>query len=191
MFDEMLGPGGIRPEYQEIATWVEKTGLDALLERRPEAEDLFRKVGITFAVYHEGSSEERLIPFDMIPRVFSAQEWDTIERGCIQRAKALNAFLTDVYGEQAFIKAGKIPAELVLNNPAYEPAMVGVQPPGGVWSHICGICDKQGCQAFALEILYSNGKQPHCLVRHHGVVKLRDPDKIDFVTRNNSVASRG
>lgn len=139
MFDEMLGTSGIRDEYRAIDQWVEGEGVSALMARRQEAEALFRKVGITFAVYGEGGSQERLIPFDMIPRVFSASEWDVIERGCIQRTRALNCFLADVYGAQDFIRAGKIPKELVLNNPAFEPAMVGVRPPADVWSHICGV----------------------------------------------------
>jgi len=95
MFNEMLCDGDVRSLYRTIESWIAANGVEALLQRRPEAEALFRRVGITFAVYGEGGDPERLIPFDMIPRVFSSREWDIVERGSIQRAKALNAFLAD------------------------------------------------------------------------------------------------
>ncbi|MEO0486821.1 MAG: circularly permuted type 2 ATP-grasp protein [Pseudomonadota bacterium] len=139
MYHEMSDPNGTRPDYKRIEQWIEEDGVDTLMQRRQEAEDLFRKVGITFAVYGEGGDPERLIPFDMIPRIFTAAEWEIVEAGSVQRAKALNAFLADVYGDQKILKAGLIPSELVLDNPAYEPQMVGVRPPGDVWAHICGI----------------------------------------------------
>ena len=135
----MLGDDGTRPEYQQIADWIAEEGVDALLQRRAEAEALFRKVGITFAVYGEGGDPERLIPFDLVPRIFSSNEWDILEAGCTQRCRALNAFLGDIYGDQKILKAGLIPEDLVLNNPAFEAEMVGVQPPGGIWAHICGV----------------------------------------------------
>ncbi|MCV6587212.1 MAG: circularly permuted type 2 ATP-grasp protein [Marinibacterium sp.] len=139
MFNEMSKSGALRPEYEQIQTWVETDGVASLLQRREEAEALFRKVGITFAVYGEGGDPERLIPFDMIPRIFSADEWSVLERGTIQRSRALNAFLADIYGAQKILDAGLIPRDLVLDNPAFEKEMIGVEPPGGVWSHICGI----------------------------------------------------
>jgi len=139
MFNEMTKQGALRPEYEQITRWIEEEGVDALLQRREEAEALFRKVGITFAVYGQGGDPERLIPFDMIPRIFSADEWDIVDEGCTQRCRALNAFLADIYGPQEFLKAGHMPAELVLDNPAFEKEMIGVTPPGGVWAHICGV----------------------------------------------------
>ncbi|MEO1000087.1 MAG: circularly permuted type 2 ATP-grasp protein, partial [Pseudomonadota bacterium] len=140
MYDEMLdASGALRPEYAEIAAWIEEVGLEALAARRAEAEALFRRVGITFAVYGEGGDPERLIPFDLIPRVFGAAEWARIEAGCIQRARALNAFLTDVYTGGEIVKAGKIPEGLVYENPAYEKVMQGMHPPGGTFSHIIGV----------------------------------------------------
>jgi len=99
MFNEMLREDEVRDLYQVIDRWIAQEGEGALLERRAEAEALFRRVGITFAVYGEGGDPERLIPFDLVPRIFSAAEWDIVERGSIQRAKALNAFLADVYGQ--------------------------------------------------------------------------------------------
>ncbi|QPH53548.1 circularly permuted type 2 ATP-grasp protein [Pontivivens ytuae] len=139
MFNEMYRDGEIRPEYRMIADWLEANGPDALNEKRAEAEALFRRVGITFAVYGEGGDPERLIPFDMVPRVFSSTEWQKIEAGSIQRTRALNAFLTDIYTERAIVKEGIVPADLIDGNEAYEPVMEGFRPPGGIFSHICGV----------------------------------------------------
>lgn len=139
MFNEMISQSGTRPEYAQIERWIAEEGVEALMTRRSEAEALFRKVGITFAVYGEGGDPERLIPFDMIPRIFTAKEWDIVERGCIQRCKALNAFMSDVYGKREILKAGIVPTELVDNNPAFEKVMAGINPPKDVWAHICGV----------------------------------------------------
>ncbi len=107
--------------------------------KQAEAEALFRRIGITFAVYGEGGDPDRLIPFDMFPRVFTGAEWARLERGIKQRARALNAFLVDVYGRGEIVRAGRIPARLVYLNEAYEKAVVGFVPPRGVYSHIVGI----------------------------------------------------
>src|SRR5262245_62723598 len=117
-FDDMHGTdGAIRQAYAEIAAWLAETPPQALEAKREEAERLFRRIGITFAVYTEGGDPERLIPFDIIPRVIDAKEWDMLERGLIQRVTALNAFLKDVYGPREILRAGKIPEDLVLKNP--------------------------------------------------------------------------
>lgn len=137
-FDEAGHGDDIRPPYKEIMSWIDQLGMDALEKKRQKAEALFRKVGITFAVYGEGGSPERLIPFDIIPRVFSAEEWRRIERGVKQRAQALNMFLYDVYHRAEIVRAGIIPPELLYLNASYEPAMVGVDPPRKVYSHIVG-----------------------------------------------------
>ncbi len=138
-FNEMEESSGIRPPYRSIADWIRETGTDLLDRRRAEAEAIFRKIGITFAVYGEGGDPERLIPFDLIPRAFSAAEWSILDRGIRQRARALNAFLYDIYHRGEIIKAGIIPSELVYQNAAYLPQMVGFSPPGRVYSHIVGI----------------------------------------------------
>ncbi len=140
MFDEMLASAdGVRAPYAEIDRWIQKSGLDKLQLRRAEAEMLFRKIGITFAVYGEGGDPERLIPFDLIPRVFSGREWRQLSRGIEQRARALNAFLWDVYHRGEIVKAGIIPADLVYRNEAFLPEMIGIDPPGKIYSHIVGI----------------------------------------------------
>jgi uncharacterized circularly permuted ATP-grasp superfamily protein len=140
MFDEMHGEGGeVRAAFRAIGEWLGTTPAEVLQAKRLEAERLFRRIGITFAVYSEGGDPERLIPFDIIPRVLGADEWAFLENGLRQRVAALNAFMRDVYGPREIIKAGKVPAELILSNPAYIEAMIGLEPPGGVFTHIAGI----------------------------------------------------
>jgi uncharacterized circularly permuted ATP-grasp superfamily protein len=140
MFDEMRADDGeIRPPYTRVSAWLDATGQTLLRQRQAEAEALFRRIGITFAVYGEGGDPERLIPFDLIPRVFAAAEWRRLERGIRQRARALNAFLFDVYHRGEILKAGLIPEDLVYRNPAFLPEMIGVDPPGRVYSHVVGV----------------------------------------------------
>lgn len=138
-FDEMRDGELARATYAEIQGWVERTPLEQLRQKSAEAELLFRRLGITFAVYGEGGDPERLIPFDIIPRIIAASEWQALSAGLEQRVRALNAFLGDVYNEQRILKAGIIPAALVLENEAYQPHMVGFTPPGGIYTHISGI----------------------------------------------------
>ncbi len=140
MFDEMYGPDGAsRAPYAAIARWLDGLPHEALRVKADEAERLFRRIGITFAVYTEGGDPERLIPYDLIPRVLSAAEWRLIERGLKQRTKALNAFLADVYGAGEIMAAGKVPEALVLRNPGFEAVMQGLAVPGGVYTHVAGI----------------------------------------------------
>ncbi|MDF0597248.1 circularly permuted type 2 ATP-grasp protein [Psychromarinibacter halotolerans] len=138
-FNEMETGGAVRGPYAGIQDWVNEMPAELRSLKQHEAESLFRRIGITFAVYGEGGDPDRLIPFDMFPRVFSADEWRKLERGIKQRARALNAFLADVYGRGEIVRAGKIPARLVYTNEAYEKAVVGIVPPKGVYSHIVGI----------------------------------------------------
>jgi uncharacterized circularly permuted ATP-grasp superfamily protein len=138
-FDEMLEPDGVRPPYRLVHDWLAKTGASELERRRREAEQLFRRIGITFAVYGEGGDPERLIPFDIVPRVLAGAEWQRLARGLEQRVRALNAFLLDVYHGQEILRAGVIPAERVLANPGFRPEMVGFEPPGGSYVHVSGI----------------------------------------------------
>jgi uncharacterized circularly permuted ATP-grasp superfamily protein len=107
--------------------------------RRSQAELFFRRIGITFAVYGDPDAAERLIPFDIVPRILARSEWTQLERGLKQRVAALNAFLADVYGPRDILRAGIVPSDLVLQNPGYCLQMVGKKPPGGVWTHIAGI----------------------------------------------------
>lgn len=139
-FDEMRGTNGVvRPQYQDIATRLLALPTELLLLKQREAETLFRRLGITFAVYGEDAGAERLIPFDIVPRVFSASEWSHLERGLKQRVRALNAFLHDIYHGQEIIRAGVIPADQVLKNNLYRPEMQGINLPNQVYAHIAGI----------------------------------------------------
>ncbi len=138
-FNEMYQGDGVRPPYASVEAWSRDMPPELRNMKQSEAEALFRRIGITFAVYGEGGDPDRLIPFDMFPRVFSAQEWFRLERGIKQRARALNAFLVDVYKRGEIVRSGRIPAELVYCNEAFEAAVCGFRPPRGVYSHIVGI----------------------------------------------------
>ena len=138
-FNEMFHDGQVRAPYARLEDWTRAMPAALRQMKQAEAEALFRRIGITFAVYGEGGDPDRLIPFDMFPRVFTATEWARLDRGIKQRARALNAFLVDVYGRGEIIRAGRIPADLVYRNNAYEKAVTGIVPPKGVYSHIVGI----------------------------------------------------
>jgi len=137
----------VREHYRGYDRWLAQQPGDVMLSRREEAEVIFRRVGITFAVYgtkdedadSSNAGTERLIPFDLIPRVIPAHEWRDMEKGLVQRVTALNRFIHDVYHGQEIIKAGLVPAEQILNNAQFRPEMMGVDVPGGVYSHISGI----------------------------------------------------
>ncbi|MEQ8333869.1 circularly permuted type 2 ATP-grasp protein [Nisaea sp.] len=139
-YDEMFGDGGeIRQPYGEYYDWVNSEDPGQLLRKSAEAETFFRRTGITFNVYGDTENTERLIPFDVVPRILSAREWSRLARGIEQRVRAINAFLYDLYHQQEIIRAGRIPERLISENSAFEPKMIGVDPPGGVYTHIVGI----------------------------------------------------
>jgi uncharacterized circularly permuted ATP-grasp superfamily protein len=143
-FDEMHAAGdAVREHYRGYQRWLSEQPPDVMRSRREEAEMIFRRVGITFAVYgakdEDGSGTERLIPFDLIPRVIPAHEWVEMEKGLRQRVSALNRFIHDVYHGQEIIRAGLVPAEQIFKNAQFRPEMMGVDVPGGVYSHISGI----------------------------------------------------
>jgi uncharacterized circularly permuted ATP-grasp superfamily protein len=138
-FDEMTLGGVPRDVYRRMARWLEETPPEVLASRRAQAELLFRRIGITFAVYGDKDASERLIPFDIIPRLFSRSEWSRLEQGLFQRVKALNMFLADVYGKQEILRAGIVPSDLVLRNEFYRPEMAGWRVPHDVYVHIAGI----------------------------------------------------
>ena len=143
-FDEMRSADGrVRPHFGPIADWLAKTPAKRLAEKRREADLLFHRVGITFAVYGDAhgadDGAERLIPFDTIPRIIPKAEWDQLARGLKQRVDALNRFLHDIYHGQEILKAGVIPPEQVLKNAGYQKEMAGVDLPNRVYSNIAGI----------------------------------------------------
>ncbi|GIX35107.1 MAG: hypothetical protein KatS3mg126_0886 [Lysobacteraceae bacterium] len=135
-----MGWGGeIRAPYALVEAWLKSLPPERWAAKRAEAELLFRRIGITFAVYTEGGDPERLIPFDLIPRVLAQAEWQHLARGLEQRVRALNAFIHDVYHEQEILRAGRIPAELVLHNSAFRVEMMGQSQPHDVYTHVAGI----------------------------------------------------
>ncbi len=139
-FDEMtLADGSTRAVYGKIARWLGETPPELLASRRAQAELLFRRIGITFAIYGDKNAAERLIPFDIVPRVISRSEWTRLEAGLVQRVKALNLFLADIYGARDILKSGVMPADIVLGNPYYQPEMAGRPVPHNLYVHIAGI----------------------------------------------------
>ena len=141
-FDEMRGAAKskrARAPYRQIAEWLDEQAPEELRRRSAEAEALFRRSGITFAVYGAGETSERLIPFDIIPRILSAAEWRRLSAGIEQRVRALNAFMYDIYHRQEILKARRIPEDLIVQNSAFVPEMMGAEPPRGIYSHIIGI----------------------------------------------------
>ena len=139
-FDEMLGGGEIiRDPYREFHRWFQDEDIRRLKKKARESEAYFRSTGITFNVYGNTEATERLIPFDIVPRILSLREWQRLVRGIEQRVRAINAFLYDIYHRQEILRAGRIPVELVANNEAFVPQMMGVEPPGRVYTHIVGI----------------------------------------------------
>jgi uncharacterized circularly permuted ATP-grasp superfamily protein len=139
-FDEMYSdPSSVRPHYREFNNWLASQEPHVIEQKRAEAELIFRRVGITFAVYGDNAGSERLIPFDIIPRIIHAAEWAKLQEGLVQRVTALNLFLHDIYHEQNILKAGIIPSEQILNNAQYRPAMLGVDVASDIYAHIAGV----------------------------------------------------
>ncbi|WP_371398417.1 circularly permuted type 2 ATP-grasp protein [Fretibacter rubidus] len=138
-FDEMLDNGAPRESYASYHAWYESQDKKLLKRKMTEAEAVFRRTGITFNVYGKRDADERLIPFDIIPRIIAAREWARLTLGIEQRVKAINAFLHDIYHNQEILKAGILPSALIENNDAFLPQMIGVTPPGKVYTHIVGV----------------------------------------------------
>ena len=138
-FDEMsTGDGAVRGAYRDYQEWLNEQQPGWLRQQSEEAERFFRRTGITFNVYGANDGEERLIPFDVVPRIITASEWRKLERGIAQRVRALNAFLHDIYHRQEIVRAGRLPERMIAANPAFLPPMVGFEPPGGIYTHIVG-----------------------------------------------------
>ncbi len=159
-FDEMLkADGTVRAAYHGFFEWYNRQDAGLMRRKGQEAESFFRKTGITFNVYGEDAGEERLIPFDMIPRIITAGEWRKAVKGIEQRVRALNAFLHDIYHRQEIIRAGRVPQSLISKNAAFLPQMMGLIPPGGVYTHIVGIdLVRTGPEEFV--VLEDNARTP-------------------------------
>ncbi|MFN3592401.1 MAG: circularly permuted type 2 ATP-grasp protein [Thermaurantiacus sp.] len=168
-FDEMLGeaaldgplpdPARVRAAYAHIADWLARTPAEMLETRQRQAELFFRRIGITFAVYGDPEATERLIPFDIVPRVLSGGEWARLGEGLEQRVHALNAFIADVYGPRECVRAGVVPADLVDLNPQFCHAQMGMRPAADIWVHVAGI-DLVRTGADAFFVLEDNARTP-------------------------------
>ncbi|MGI9379349.1 MAG: circularly permuted type 2 ATP-grasp protein [Methyloligellaceae bacterium] len=128
----------VREPYSMVNDWLQANSTEELNQKKEKAEILFRRLGITFSVYGDEASNERLIPFDIIPRIIGASEWRKLAAGIEQRVRALNAFMYDIYHRQEILKAKLIPEHLIVHNEAFLTEMIGVNPAGGVYSHIVG-----------------------------------------------------
>ncbi len=128
-----------RPHYREFHRWLDEQPPDIVARKRVEADLMFRRVGITFAVYGSDAGTERLIPFDIIPRIIPASEWGILQKGLKQRVQALNLFIHDIYHGQNIVKAGIMPAEQVFRNAQYRPEMQGIAVASDIYAHIAGV----------------------------------------------------
>jgi uncharacterized circularly permuted ATP-grasp superfamily protein len=173
-FDEMYSsPTGVRSLYANYAKWLHNVPAEQLESKRKEAELLFRRVGITFNVYGEDAGTERLIPFDVIPRLLANDEWQVLSKGAIQRVKALNMFLHDIYHDREIIKAG-IVSENILTHSQYRPEMFDVDVPGGIYAHIAGI-----------DIVRTGEKQFYVLEDN-----LRTPSGVSYMLEDRKMMMR-
>ena len=173
-FDEMTSSEGkIRSIYLGYSQWLNDTSPGQLKSKTQEAELLFRRVGITFNVYGETDGTERLIPFDIIPRLIAAKEWEFISKGTIQRVKALNMFLHDIYHDQHIMKEGLVPQSL-LQNSQYRPEMIGVDVPNQIYAHIAGI-----------DIVRTDESQFYVLEDN-----LRTPSGVSYMLENRKMMMR-
>ncbi|MCJ8143006.1 circularly permuted type 2 ATP-grasp protein [Ancylobacter sp. A5.8] len=159
-FDEMTNAdGSIRSAYAALARWLSDVPPDVLDFRRREAEFIFRRIGITFAVYGDSDAQERLIPFDIIPRILTGGEWSRLSKGLEQRTKALNLYIKDVYSKRDILKAGIVPEDLVYQNPVFRPEMNGQKVPHDLYVHIAGI-DVVRVDADTFYVLEDNARTP-------------------------------
>lgn len=174
-YDEMLtAQGEQRPHYNAWWQWFRNTDQFSIRQKKAQAELLFHRIGITFNVYGEDEGTERLIPFDSVPRIIPAGEWQRIDRGIRQRVKALNAFLYDIYHEQNILRAGLIPAEQVLANEQYQPCMQGINLPNNTYAHITGV-----------DMVRNNDGQYYVLEDN-----LRTPSGVSYMLENRKMMMR-
>ena len=159
-FDEMtLTDGASREGYAFLKRWIEATPPEILRHRQAEAEFLFRRIGITFAVYGESDAEERIIPFDIVPRILTKPEWTHLAAGLEQRVRAINLFLSDIYGKAEILAAGVVPADLIYRNPYFRPEMAGLKLPHNIYVQIAGI-DIVRVDANDFYVLEDNARTP-------------------------------
>ncbi len=175
LYDEMLySNGACRSHYASFWQWLQETSPKYIQHKREEADLLFHRVGITFNVYGDEEGAERLIPFDNVPRIIPAHEWQMLDRGIRQRVAALNAFLHDIYHEQRILKAGLIPAEQVLANEQYQPCMQGITLHRRIYAHITGV-----------DLIRNNDGDYYVLEDN-----LRTPSGVSYMLENRKMMMR-
>ncbi len=174
-FDELLTPKGrARPGSAQLARFLRKSTGAELNLKRESADLAIKTLGISFTVYSEGQNIDRQWPFDLVPRIIRANEWQMIELGLKQRLKALNLFITDVYNEQFIVKDGIIPNDILASSKDFRPECIGMRPKFDVWAHICGtdlIRDKDG----TVYVLEDN---------------LRVPSGVSYMLENRNISKR-
>ena len=174
-YNEMRDSGGAaRAHYAAYAAWLADKPHDFMLQKQKEADTLYARLGITFAVYGDEGGVERSIPFDIIPRIMPAAAWKKISDGCCQRVRALNAFLNDIYHQQEIIKAGIVPERQIMGNSLFRSEMVGIDVPGGVYVHIAGV-DIVMVDAETFYVLEDN---------------LRTPSGVSYMLENRKMMMR-
>jgi uncharacterized circularly permuted ATP-grasp superfamily protein len=153
-YDELFAAKGQpRSEATLLIERIQSLSLEELRQRQQAAQNALFKLGVTFNVYGDHQGTERIFPFDIVPRIVSAQEWNWIEKGLKQRIQALNLFLADIYGEQKILKDGIIPSELIYSATGFLKPCIGLKPPQDIWCHITGtdlVRDRSG-QWYVLE----------------------------------------
>jgi uncharacterized circularly permuted ATP-grasp superfamily protein len=175
IYDEMRHEDTVRAHYTRFSRWLSKQSPETITRKRAEADLLFRRVGITFAVNGDLSGTERLIPFDMIPRIIPGDEWRSLEAGLRQRVRALNLFIRDIYHDHDIVRAGKIPAEQVYTNAQYRPEMQGVDVPLDVYAHVAGVDVVRAGDAGEFYVLEDN---------------LRVPSGVSYMLENRKMMMR-
>jgi uncharacterized circularly permuted ATP-grasp superfamily protein len=174
-FDEVFDANGQpRALAQPLVRNIERLAAGELLSHQQAAERALLHRGITFHVYGEQAGAERIFPFDLVPRIVAASDWNRIERGLIQRIRALNLFIDDVYHDQRIVRDGVVPGDLVRSSTAYRPACAGLNPPRGIWCHVTGtdlVRDRDG-QFYVLED------------------NLRCPSGVSYLLENRQVIKR-
>jgi uncharacterized circularly permuted ATP-grasp superfamily protein len=174
-YDEMHDSAGqVRPHYEALQQWLAEQTEEGMSARRLEADLNFRRVGITFSVVGDKAGTERLIPFDLIPRVIPAQEWRLLDAGLKQRVRALNMFIHDIYHGHDIVRAGIVPAEQVFLNAQYRPEMQDIDVAEDIYCHIAGI-DVVRAGAGEFYVLEDN---------------LRVPSGVSYMLENRKMSMR-
>ncbi len=173
-FDEMISGGVFRAHARAIGETLAAQSWATLARHQQSAERMMRDLGATFTVYGNAEGTEKILPFDIVPRLVTAADWAVIERGLVQRVEALNLFLQDIYGPQRIVKEGRIPEDVIRTAAHYRPVCAGLKPPLGVWCHITGtdlVRDTHG----VFHVLEDN---------------LRCPSGVSYVLENRRVMKR-